>query len=364
MTTKIIKKTNPQKDIFTKIKSLIPASRNQVVRAVNSAMVLTYYEIGRIIVENEQQGADKAKYGEQTLKELSEKLAQEFGKGFSSRNLSNMRSFYLCYSISQTVSAKSQKSGEMSRILDNNKFPKSNLSWSHYVFLIRLEEQERSFYEIEANQNNWSIRELERQFNSGLFQRLSLSRNKDEVKQLSQKGQIIEKPQDLIKEPYILEFLGLDEKASYTESKLEQEIINKIEDFLLELGKGFSFVGRQKRFSFDEEHFFVDLVFYNRLLRCFVLIDLKIGKLKHQDLGQMQMYVNYYDRFEKLEEEKPTIGIVLCYDKKDTLVEITLPKNSNIFAKEYKTYLPTKKELKEKMQEAVILNEKRKNKDD
>jgi predicted nuclease of restriction endonuclease-like (RecB) superfamily len=299
-----------------------------------------------MIVENEQGGKEKAKYGEEVLKELSIKLTEEFGKGFSVQNLERMRNFYLCYSISQSAKSDNEKkSSTLSR--------KFSLSWSHYIFLIRLEEQERSFYEIEATQNNWSVRELERQFNSGLFQRLSLSKNKEEVKLLSQKGQIIEKPQDIIKEPYILEFLGLDEKASYTESKLEQEIINKIEDFLLELGKGFSFVGRQKRFSFDEEHFFVDLVFYNRLLRCFVLIDLKIGKLKHQDLGQMQMYVNYYDRFEKLEDEKPTIGIILCYDKKDPLVEITLPKDSNIFAKEYKTYLPSKKELKEKMQEAV-----------
>ena len=333
------------KNLFHEIKSLIIESRNTIVRQVNSSMVLTYYKIGEMIVENEQGGKEKAKYGEEVLKELSIKLTDEFGKGFSLTNLKIIRKFFLTYSKGQTASDQLEKSPTLSS--------KFSLSWSHYVFLIRLEEQERSFYEIEATQNNWSVRELERQFNSGLFQRLSLSKNKEEVKLLSQKGQIIEKPEDLIKEPYILEFLGLDEKASYTESKLEQEIINKIEDFLLELGKGFSFVGRQKRFSFDEEHFFVDLVFYNRLLRCFVLIDLKIGKLKHQDLGQMQMYVNYYDRFEKLEDEKPTIGIVLCYDKKDSLVEITLPKDSNIFAKEYKTYLPSKKELKEKMQEAV-----------
>lgn len=342
-------------DIFKEIKSLIINSRDQVVKTVNSTMILTYYEIGRIIIENEQGGKGKAKYGEEILKDLSKRLTDEFGKGFSHRNLSNMRSFYLCYSISQTVSAKSNVGNKQ---IKDQILPRLNLSWSHYVFLIRLDESERNFYEIEASQNNWSVRELERQFNSGLFQRLSLNKNQEEVKRLAQEGQIIAKPQDLIKEPYVLEFLGLDEKASYTESHLEQEIINKIEDFLLELGKGFSFVGRQKRFTFDEEHFFIDLVFYNRLLKCFVLIDLKIGKLKHQDLGQMQMYVNYYDRFEKLEDENSTIGIVLCYDKKDTLVEITLPKDSNIFAKQYKLYLPTKAEFKEQVKKVIDITKK------
>lgn len=249
-----------------------------------------------------------------------------------------MRTFYLTYGKGQTVSDKFQKG----QILSD----KFRLSWSHYIFLMRLPEQERRFYEIEAIENNWSLRELDRQFNSALYDRLRLSRDKDGVKALSEKGQVINKPQDAIKDPYVLEFLGLKEDHSYTESEMEQAIINKVEHFLLELGKGFTFVGRQQRFTFEEEHFFVDLVFYNRLLKCFVLIDLKIGKLKHQDLGQIQMYVNYYDRFVRTDEENPTIGIILCKDKKDNIVEITLPKgNKQIFASQYKTYLPTKEEL-------------------
>ena len=204
----------------------------------------------------------------------------------------------------------------------------------------------RNFYEIEAFENNWSLRELERQFDSALYTRLSLSRDKDKVLELSQKGQIIEKPQDLIKDPYILEFIGLPEQSSYSENELEEKLISKLENFLLELGNGFTFVGRQKRISFDEQHFYIDLVFYNRLLKCFVLIDLKIGKLKHQDIGQMQMYVNYYDREMKLDDENKTIGIVLCQEKNQSLVEYTLPEdNERIFASTYKTILPSKEEL-------------------
>ena len=221
------------------------------------------------------------------------------------------------------------------------------LSWSHYVKLSRISDSdERKFYEIEAVKNNWSLRELERQFDSALYTRLSLSRDKDKVLELSQKGQIIEKPQDLIKDPYILEFIGLPEQSSYSENELEEKLISKLENFLLKLGNGFTFVGRQKRISFDEQHFYIDLVFYNRLLKCFVLIDLKIGKLKHQDIGQMQMYVNYYDREMKLDDENKTIGIVLCQEKNQSLVEYTLPEdNEQIFASTYKTVLPSKEEF-------------------
>jgi predicted nuclease of restriction endonuclease-like (RecB) superfamily len=311
---------------------LIVLARQNVVRAVNQTMVLTYFEIGKMIIEEEQQGQNRAEYGKQTLKELSKKLTQQFGKGFSVENLDRMRFFYKIYQnqISSTA------------------LTKFNLSWSHYLLLMRItNENERNFYEIEAHNNNWSLRELERQFDSALYERLALSRNQDEVKQLAEQGQIIENPTNLIKDPYILEFVGLPEQASYSETQLETALINQLETFLLELGKGFTFVGRQVRFTFDEEHFRVDLVFYNRLLRCFVLIDLKIGKLKHQDLGQMQIYVNYYDRFVKTEDENRTIGIVLCKDKKDTLVEITLPEdNSQIFASRYQTILPSKEELK------------------
>ena len=206
---------------------------------------------------------------------------------------------------------------------------------------------ERNFYEIEAIENNWSLRELRRQLDSALYERLVLSRDKEKVKSLALKGQIIEKPEDIVKDPYILEFLGLEEQNSYSENRLETEIINNLEKFLLELGKGFTFVGRQVRFTFDEKHFRVDLVFYNRLLKCFVLIDLKIGEVTHQDLGQMQMYVNYYDRYVKLDDENKTIGIIICRDKNDTLVKMTLPEdNQQIFASRYMTVLPSKEEFK------------------
>jgi len=304
-------------------------------------MVYTYLEIGRMIVEEEQSGKERAEYGKQILKELSNRLSIEFGKGFSVTNLQQMKNFYNVYGKQQTVSAKSENA-----IVQNNNL---QLSWSHYLFLMRINNiEERNFYEIETIENNWSLRELRRQFDTSLYERLSLSRDKKAIKELSEKGQIIEKAKDSLKDPYVLEFIGLPENEKYSESELEQRIIDKLEHFLLELGKGFTFVGRQVRFAFDEEHFRVDLVFYNRLLQCFVVIDLKIGKLTHQDLGQMQMYVNYYDRFVKLDTENKTIGIILCKDKKDTLVEITLPENNEqIFARKYQTVLPSKKELKQ-----------------
>ncbi len=324
---------------FDKITSLLHNARESVVHTINKTMVYTYFEIGRIIVEEEQKGKERAEYGKYLLKELSIRLNSEFGKGFSVTNLQQMKNFFLVYGKQQTLSVKSEK---------QLFFEKINLSWSHYLKLMRIDNKdERNFYEIEASQNNWSLRELQRQFDSALYERLVLSRDKKGVKALSEKGQKIETAKDTFKDPYILEFIGLPENKKYSESELEQKLIDKLEHFLLELGKGFTFVGRQTRFTFDEEHFRVDLVFYNRLLQCFVLIDLKIGKLTHQDLGQMQMYVNYYDRFVKLNTENKTIGIILCKDKKDTLVEITLPKNNKqIFASKYQTILPSKSELK------------------
>ena len=358
---------------------LIHAARQIVVRQTNSVMVFTYFHIGKLIVEYEQAGKSKAEYGKATIIALSKKLTKEFGKGFSATNIEQMRSFYKAFpdkqvpepipqtlseefnkplnifqatpespkEIAQTLSEEFQllNSETVSRKSFADIFP---LSWSHYVILSRIDNQEeRSFYEIESTQANWSVRELQRQLNSGLFERLALSSDKQKIKQLAAKGQIIEKPEDVLKSPYVLEFLGLQEKTSYSETDLENAIITKIEHFLLEMGKGFLFQGRQVRFSFDEEHFFVDLVLYNRLLQCFVLVDLKIGKLKHQDIGQMQMYVNYYDRFIKQEFEKPTIGIIICKDKSEAVVEITLPKdNTQIFASQYKLYLPSKLELK------------------
>jgi len=211
--------------------------------------------------------------------------------------------------------------------------------------------KERRFYEIESSQNDWSLPELKRQYNSSLYERLALSRNKEKIRDLSQKGQILESPSDMIKEPCVLEFLGLDEKAEYAESDLESAIIDKLGHFLLELGKGFLFEARQKRFTYDGDHFYVDMVFYSRLLRCYILIDLKIGKLTHQNLGQMQMYVNYFDRKVRKPDEHPTVGIVLCKSRSSALVEMTLPKGSNIYASEYKLYLPSKAELKKKLLE-------------
>ena len=326
---------NKNDELYVQIASVLSKSRQFVVSTVNTTMVRTYFEIGRIIVENEQNGKSRAEYGKETLKNLSERLTKDFGKGFSVENLDRMRFFYRTYSNSSTLLTNFE------------------LSWSHYLFLMRIDNpEERKFYEIECKNSNWSLRELRRQFDSALYERLALSKNKEGVKQLSKKGIVVAKPEDIVKDPYILEFLGLPEKAEYSESDLEQKLIDRLEKFLLELGKGYAFMGRQIRFAFDEEHYRVDLVFYNRLLQCFVLIDLKIGKLTHQDLGQMQMYVNYYDRFVKLEHENKTIGIVLCKNKNDALVEITLPKdNIQIFASKYETVLPKKEELKKLIEE-------------
>lgn len=350
------------KALFSQVVELLQNARQQVLRTVNSTMVCTYFEIGRMIVKEEQNGKDRAEYGKQLLKGLSEQLTNEFGKGFSVANLENIRKFYLVYSISETVSRILQihNSETMSRISENlnssslitNSKMQSlisifKLTWSHYSFLMRIDdEKERRFYEIESEKYNWSVRELKRQYDSTLYTRLALSRDKEGILKLSEKGQIIEKPKDIIKDPYILEFLGLPELHQYSESELEEEIINKLEHFLLELGHGFTFVARQNRITFDDKHFRIDLVFYNRVLKCFVLIDLKIGELKHQDLGQMQMYVNYYDREMRLEDENKTIGIVLCQNKSDLVVEYTLPENNEqIFASKYKTILPSREDL-------------------
>jgi len=343
------------------IRELIIIARSAVAHHVNTIQVLASFEIGFRIVEQQQQGEKRAAYGKQLISELSAHLLREFGKGFSERNLRNMRKFYLTYQqryqeIQQKPSAESlAESSDMIWQKPSAKFDSPfKLGWSQYLFLCGIkDEHERDFYEIESVQNSWTLSELKRQFNTGLYERLALSRDKEEILNLSRYGHVISRPNDLSKEPYILEFLGLDEKNHYSESDLETAIINKLEHFLLELGKGFLFEARQKRFTFDEEHFFVDLVFYNRLLRCYVLIDLKLGKLTHQHLGQMQMYVNYFDRFEKLKSENPTIGIILCKKKSEAIVEITLPEKTNIRASEYKLYLPSKTELKEQLQDWI-----------
>lgn len=319
-----------KKDIYEEIKNLLTSARNNITSNINSTMAKTYFLIGKRIVEEEQSGKERAIYGDELIKNLSLRLTKDFGKGFSKTNLKQMKSFYLIYGKGQTLSDQFK------------------LSWSHYLILMRMENiEERNFYEIESIQNNWSLRELRRQIDSALYERLILSRDKEKVKELALKGQIIEKPEDIVKDPYILEFLGLEEQSNYFENRLETEIINNLEKFLLELGKGFTFVGRQVRFTFDEKHFRVDLVFYNRILKCFVLIDLKIGEVTHQDLGQMQMYVNYYDRYVKLPDENKSIGIIICREKNDTLVKLTLPEdNKQIFASKYMTVIPSKEEFK------------------
>lgn len=362
--------------LISSIESLLKDSRSKVVREVNQTIVITYWHIGRYIIEFEQGGKERAEYGTELLKRLSKDLTKSFGKGYSWRNLYNMTQFYTLFPILQSVIAKSSISKGQSPITksDKNNLPTitpefnnsikqslsakspslklqsvfAKLTWTHFVRLLSVKnEDERNFYLIETAENNWSVRELDRQINSSLFERLLLSKDKNGVKALAEKGQIVENINDALKDPYVLEFLGLEESSKYSESELEAAIINNIEKFLLELGKGFSFVARQQRFSSGVDHFRIDLVFYNRLLKCFVLIDTKIGKITHGDIGQMQMYINYYDREIALEEENPTIGILLCKEKDDFVIEYTLPEDNNqIFAKEYKLYLPKKEELK------------------
>ena len=335
---------------------LINYARNIVAKHVNIVQIMTYYSLGRWIVETQQMGEKRAKYGSKVIKTLSENLQKEFGKGFSEDTLKNARKFYLTYKerISETVFSlfAIEKSETVFSFFE--KEPPFIVSWSHYLQLMRIEnEAERSFYEIETAKTGWGVRTLQRQYNSSLYERLALSRDKEGVLRLASEGNVITKPEDIIKQPTVLEFLGMEEKAKYSETDLETALINKLQKFLLELGKGYLFEARQKRFTYDEDNFYVDLVFYNRLLRCYVLIDLKVDKLTHQDIGQMQMYVNYYDRYEKLEDENPTIGILLCKEKNDALVEITLPKDANIYASEYKLYLPDKKLLQQKLKEWI-----------
>lgn len=362
--------TGDEAHLYERIRELVLSARQTVARGVDLVQVHTNFEIGRHIVEHEQQGDERASYGKELLTVLANRLTEEFGKGFARSNVAYMRSFYLAYSgrapIVQTASGQLASVENDRTACESFALPGTlqtppaksspsrpfSLSWSHYVFLLGIKNSdERSFYEIEASEQNWTLRELKRQFNSGLYERLALSRDKQGIRELARAGQLIAQPKDILKEPLVLEFLGLSEQSRYSESELETAIISQIEQFLLELGKGFLFEARQKRFSFDDDHFFVDLVFYNRLLRCYVLIDLKLGKLTHQDLGQMQMYVNYFDRHVKTADENASIGIVLCKKKHEALVEITLPKDANIHAREYQLCLPSKAELQAKLLE-------------
>lgn len=334
------------------IADILEQARRRAKSAVNLSMVYAYYEIGKRIVLQEQQGSQRAAYGQQILQELSVYLTDQFGKGFSVGNLKNIRQFYLVYSKDQIGETVFSQFANLPSIDTGRKF---YLSWSHYLKLMRIENiDERHFYEIEAIKNDWSLSELKRQYNTSLYERLALSTDKEKVYKLALQGQNLETAKDAVKDPYVLEFLGLQELPEYSETELETRIIDHLQQFLLELGTGFAYIGRQVRFTFDEEHFRVDLVFYNRLLRCFVLFDLKIGELKHQDIGQMQMYVHYYDRMVKLPDENPTIGIILCKDKNNAIVEMTLPEdNKQIFASKYETVLPSKEALQKLLAEQM-----------
>jgi predicted nuclease of restriction endonuclease-like (RecB) superfamily len=309
------------------------------------------------------------------LAELSKYLNGRFGKGFSESTLKNTRKFYKVYapSIRQTLFAELRDGKQQTLFAESEDENRRSLisvlespqkgqtlsalfkvSWSHYLILMRIDNPDaRSFYEIEAAKEQWSFKYLSKQVGSSLYERLALSRDKDGVMRLAKEGQTISKPQDILKNPFSLEFLGLEESEKYSESDLETAIISKLQKFMLELGKGFLFEARQKRFTFNEQHFRVDLVLYNRLLRSYVLIDLKTGKLEHQDLGQMQMYVHYFDRYVKTEDEHPTVGILLCREKNDAVVELTLPEGENIYAAEYSLYLPDKALLQRKLAEWV-----------
>ncbi|MEW5758778.1 MAG: PDDEXK nuclease domain-containing protein [Candidatus Omnitrophota bacterium] len=327
---------------YERIRKIIENARGNIVRTVNTEMVAAYWHIGREIVEEEQKGKNRAEYGQKLLGIIADRLSMDFGKGFDESNLRNIRFFYITYPKCDAL--------------------RHELSWTHYRILMRVDNpQARSFYEVECIKNNWSARELERQKCSLLFERLALSKDKKGLMKLAQKGQELETYEDMIKDPYVLEFTGLSPQSKLYESNLEQALIDNLSKFLLELGKGFTFVARQKRISLDEDHFYIDLVFYNTILKCYVIIDLKVGKLAHQDIGQMQMYVNFYDREIKQADDSPTVGLILCEGKKDAVVRYTLSKdNEQIFASRYKLYLPSEEELiKELKRESFVFQHRR-----
>ncbi|MCX7926585.1 MAG: PDDEXK nuclease domain-containing protein, partial [Candidatus Omnitrophica bacterium] len=313
------------------IGKLLQEARKQVARVINDVLLKTYWEVGKRIIEYEQRGKGRAEYGEELLIKLSKDLTQKYGKGFSRSNLQYMRMLYLKYPKCQTLSGK--------------------LSWSHYVELLSVSDDlARSFYEKQCIAENWSVRELKRQINSMLFERIGLSKDKKGVLKLAKTGQTIEKEEDIIKDPYILEFLGIPEQYQYSEKELEQKIIDNLQMFLLELGKGFAFVGRQFRITLNNNHFYVDLVFYHTILKCYVLIDLKIGKITHQDIGQMNLYLNYFTKEVNSENDNPPIGIVLGAEKDNILVEYALGGITNkLFVSRYRLHLPQKEELRKKL---------------
>ena len=327
-----------QETFVGEIRTIIDNARSAAIRSVDFNRVQMYWNIGRRIVEEEQHGKERADYGTYLIKNLAKELEPEYGSGFGVRQLEQSRQFYRTYPIANTL--------------------RSQLNWSQYRRLIQIEDPDkREYYELESVNGGWTARETERQINSMLYERLLLSNEKEKVLAVARNQRIPESPTEVIKDPMVLEFLGLERKAAYYEKDLESAIISHIAEFLLEMGKGFSFVARQKRILLEDDEFFADLVFYNRLLRCFVVVELKTGKLTHQDLGQLQMYVNYYDRCEKQEDENPTIGILLCSDKNDTVVKMALPENnSTILASKYQLYLPTTEQLIKEIDEVKQLN--------
>lgn len=326
-----IVKTNLTEQFISDIRTIILSARESAIRSVDTVRVQMYWELGERIFIEEQKGQDRAEYGAYLLQNIATEIEKEFGSGFSVRQLERARQFYRTYPIASAV--------------------RSQLNWYQYRLLIQIDDKDkREYYELEAANNNWTGRELERQINSGLYERLLLSNDKKAVLEIARKERIPESPTEIIKDPMVLEFLGLRPEATYYEKDLERALITNLQAFLLELGNGFSFVARQKRILLEDDEFFADLVFYNRLLRCFVVIELKTHKITHEDIGQLQMYVNYYDRNEKAPDENPTIGILLCADKNDTLVKYTLPENNNtILASKYQLYLPTEKQLAEQL---------------
>lgn len=326
---------NEINNLYNNIKELVEQSRNKVYKTVNTEMINLHWNIGKIIVEK-QEGHVRAKYGDLLIEGISKKLTEYFGKGFSKRNLERMRKFYMYYPIATSIMTQ--------------------LSWTHYLELIKIKEKnKRDFYMNECIESGWTVEELQRERNSLLYERLALSADKEKILELSIKGNKLQQPKDIIKDPFVLEFLDIKENTDYLETDLEKNILEHLKEFLLELGKGFAFIGNQVRITIDTEHFYPDLVFYNRILKCFVIIDLKIGKVTHQDIGQMQMYVNYYDREIKQDNENKTIGILLSTNKNETVVKYTLPEdNKTIFSSEYKLTIPSEKEFIN-----VIENEKK-----
>ena len=315
------------KDLVSDIRFIIESARTNAVRSVDFCRVQMYWQIGRRIVEEEQEGNIRAEYGKALIKNLAKEIEPEFGSGFGQRQLERARQFYIEFPIASTL--------------------RTQFNWSQYKLLIAISDKDkREYYELEAASNCWTARQMQRQINSMLYERLLLSNDKESVLAMARKERAPETPQEIVKDPMVLEFLGLEKKAHYYESDLETELINHLQEFILELGNGFTFVARQKRIILEDDEFFIDLVFYNRLARRFVIFELKTGEVTHQDLGQLQMYVNYYDRTEKLPEENPTIGILLCTAKNDTLVRMTLPSDNNtIVASKYQLYLPTEQQL-------------------